>query len=219
MDKSDRSAAAGDLRDFLHLLEREGLSVAGVASTAAEALHQCQELRPNVALVDIDLGAESGFDLAGQLTWECQGCQVTLISASSATAPADPAGQRQPQPGLGQHRRPRAEPRLARAPRPARQPRLRRPAGPRRPRRRAPRPGPARARPAARPRWAAAPAAPRPAARDSARGPGISPRPPSAGGLSRRPRPRSPPAGGGGRGDAGSQPAAESQSSARGCAP
>lgn len=49
------------------LLERQGLAVVAVASTSAEALRQVEELRPDVTLVDIDLGAESGFELARQL--------------------------------------------------------------------------------------------------------------------------------------------------------
>jgi CheY-like chemotaxis protein len=46
------------------LLERQGIIVAGVASTGAEALQRVAELRPDVALIDIDLGAESGFEVA-----------------------------------------------------------------------------------------------------------------------------------------------------------
>jgi DNA-binding NarL/FixJ family response regulator len=46
------------------LLEREGLSVAGVASTTATALRQAEQLQPDVVLVDITLGGESGFDVA-----------------------------------------------------------------------------------------------------------------------------------------------------------
>ena len=45
-------------------LEREGITMVGAASTSADALERAQELRPDVALVDIDLGQESGFDLA-----------------------------------------------------------------------------------------------------------------------------------------------------------
>ena len=52
------------LRAARALLEREGVAVVGVASTIAEALRRIEELRPDVALVDIDLGGESGFDLA-----------------------------------------------------------------------------------------------------------------------------------------------------------
>src|SRR6202035_5240077 len=46
------------------LLEREGLTVVGVASSIAEALRQARALRPDLILVDIGLGDESGFDLA-----------------------------------------------------------------------------------------------------------------------------------------------------------
>ena len=50
------------------LLEREGLDVVGVAGTAGEALERVRELQPEVTLVDIELGGESGFDLAGRLS-------------------------------------------------------------------------------------------------------------------------------------------------------
>jgi DNA-binding NarL/FixJ family response regulator len=60
-----------DSRSFLEaarvLLEREGVSVVGVASNTAEALSRQAELRPELVLVDITLGAESGFDLARRL--------------------------------------------------------------------------------------------------------------------------------------------------------
>src|SRR5258708_30089124 len=46
------------------LLEREGLSVVGVASTSADALRRAEQLQPNVMLVDIMLGDDSGFELA-----------------------------------------------------------------------------------------------------------------------------------------------------------
>jgi two-component system nitrate/nitrite response regulator NarL len=49
------------------LLEREGIAVVGLASTGAEALRKVEELRPDVALIDLDLGEESGFELARQL--------------------------------------------------------------------------------------------------------------------------------------------------------
>jgi CheY-like chemotaxis protein len=50
------------------LLEREGVAVVGVATTGAEALRLEEELRPDVELVDIRLGDESGFDLARRLS-------------------------------------------------------------------------------------------------------------------------------------------------------
>jgi DNA-binding NarL/FixJ family response regulator len=49
------------------VLEREGVTVVGVASTGADALRQVVELGPDVTLVDIDLGGESGFDVVRQL--------------------------------------------------------------------------------------------------------------------------------------------------------
>ena len=49
------------------LLTRQGMRVVGLASTGSEAVRQADELRPDVALVDIDLGGESGFDVARQL--------------------------------------------------------------------------------------------------------------------------------------------------------
>ncbi|MEU7768406.1 response regulator transcription factor [Nocardia sp. NPDC049190] len=49
------------------LLEREGVTVVGVASTSAEALRGVEALRPDVTLVDVDLGEENGFELAEHL--------------------------------------------------------------------------------------------------------------------------------------------------------
>jgi two-component system, NarL family, nitrate/nitrite response regulator NarL len=49
------------------LLEREGIDVVGVASTGREAVQQAAALRPDVILVDIDLGAESGLALTRRL--------------------------------------------------------------------------------------------------------------------------------------------------------
>jgi DNA-binding NarL/FixJ family response regulator len=49
------------------LLERHGIEVAGVATTVTEALDQVDQVRPDVTLVDIDLGGESGFELVRRL--------------------------------------------------------------------------------------------------------------------------------------------------------
>jgi DNA-binding NarL/FixJ family response regulator len=48
-------------------LERQGVRVVGVAATGAEALDQAEVLKPDVALVDIGLGEESGFELTRRL--------------------------------------------------------------------------------------------------------------------------------------------------------
>jgi DNA-binding NarL/FixJ family response regulator len=50
------------------LLKSEGVDVVGVAPNSAEALRLVEALRPDVILVDVDLGRESGFDLAEHLS-------------------------------------------------------------------------------------------------------------------------------------------------------
>ena len=75
----------------------------GMASSIAEALRQARALRPDVILVDIGLGDESGFDLAQLLARDGQGGQggqgdqggqgvgadVILISARAETDYSD----------------------------------------------------------------------------------------------------------------------------------
>jgi DNA-binding NarL/FixJ family response regulator len=69
------------------LLQREGMTVVGTASNSAEALRQARALRPDVILVDIGLGSESGFDLAQLLAHDVQAgrAEVILISAHAET--------------------------------------------------------------------------------------------------------------------------------------
>lgn len=56
------------LQEARKLLEREGIDVVGIATTGAEALEKIATLQPEVTLIDIDLGQESGFDLVRALT-------------------------------------------------------------------------------------------------------------------------------------------------------
>ena len=65
------------------LLRGEGVTVVGVASNTADALRQARALRPDVVLVDIGLGDESGFDLARLLAVDGQagGAEVIMVSA------------------------------------------------------------------------------------------------------------------------------------------
>jgi DNA-binding NarL/FixJ family response regulator len=65
------------------LLERQGLMIVGVASTSAEALQQATELQPDIALLDIDLGGESGFDLARRLSREASLERIRMILIST----------------------------------------------------------------------------------------------------------------------------------------
>jgi DNA-binding NarL/FixJ family response regulator len=48
--------SAGFLSSARRLLERQGITVAGVASNGADAVLRVEELQPDVVLVDIDLG-------------------------------------------------------------------------------------------------------------------------------------------------------------------
>ncbi|WP_297493083.1 response regulator transcription factor [Pseudonocardia sp.] len=73
------------------LLERQGITVVGVASTSAEALEQAAELRPDVTLVDVELGDESGLELVGQLGRRGDVAPSSLILIS-AHAEQDYAG-------------------------------------------------------------------------------------------------------------------------------
>jgi CheY-like chemotaxis protein len=73
------------------LLEREGLAVVGVASTIEEALRRIEEVKPDLVLVDIDLGEESGFDLARRIRNETSldSSKVILISTYAEEDLAD----------------------------------------------------------------------------------------------------------------------------------
>jgi two-component system nitrate/nitrite response regulator NarL len=86
---SVRCLLVDDSHDFLQtarkVLESGGITVVGHASSSAEALLQASETSPDVVLVDISLGSESGFDLARRLTTapETRRSAVILISTHS----------------------------------------------------------------------------------------------------------------------------------------
>ena len=71
------------------LLEAQGAGVVGVARSGAEALRRAEELRPEVILVDINLGAESGFEVAEQLHRVGPVAPVILISTHAEQDFAD----------------------------------------------------------------------------------------------------------------------------------
>jgi two-component system, NarL family, nitrate/nitrite response regulator NarL len=73
---------AAFLQEAAALLRREGLVVVGLASTSDEALEQTRELHPDVALVDIVLGLENGFDIARRLV-EADGGALKVILIST----------------------------------------------------------------------------------------------------------------------------------------
>jgi DNA-binding NarL/FixJ family response regulator len=79
-----------DSSDFLdaarQLLADDGVTVIGVAATSDRAVEETLALRPDVALVEIDLVAESGLDVAQRLAGLPHGGPpVVLISAESGS--------------------------------------------------------------------------------------------------------------------------------------
>jgi two-component system, NarL family, nitrate/nitrite response regulator NarL len=81
----------GFLETASKVLSRGGLTVVGSASTSADALARVRETQPEVVLVDILLGSESGLDLARELAADSgsHGTKVILISTHSAEDFAD----------------------------------------------------------------------------------------------------------------------------------
>lgn len=81
-----RTVIVDDNASFLdasrRMLEREGIAVTGVARTITEALQRVAELEPDLILIDIDLGDESGFELIRRLT-EATGTSVKVILIST----------------------------------------------------------------------------------------------------------------------------------------
>jgi DNA-binding NarL/FixJ family response regulator len=74
---------AGYLSEARNLLQRQGMRVVGVASTSNDALAIAASDHPDVALVDVDLGAESGLEVALALAMSDDPVPVILISAYS----------------------------------------------------------------------------------------------------------------------------------------
>jgi DNA-binding NarL/FixJ family response regulator len=70
------------LRAASSTLSRSGIEVVGTARTSAAALEQVGKLRPDVVLVDIGLGEESGFELTVKLVdaFPYLASRVVLIS-------------------------------------------------------------------------------------------------------------------------------------------
>jgi two-component system, NarL family, nitrate/nitrite response regulator NarL len=73
---------ASFLEEAAARLRRDGLEVAGFASNMQEALERAHELQPDLALVDIVLGSESGFEVARRLI-EADGATLNVILIST----------------------------------------------------------------------------------------------------------------------------------------
>lgn len=83
-----RCVIVDDSADFVdaarRLLQRQGITVIGSATNSADAIRCVEALRPDVALVDINLGTESGFALAERLHQRAESPPVILISTHAA---------------------------------------------------------------------------------------------------------------------------------------
>ena len=81
-----RTVIVDDSVEFLRiarsLLEREGITVVASAQTGAEALRSAQEHDPDVVLLDVGLGEESGFDVAERLS-QASGARIRVILISA----------------------------------------------------------------------------------------------------------------------------------------
>jgi CheY-like chemotaxis protein len=86
-DVSLRCLIVDDSPHFLEaaskLIEGQGLAVVGVASTSAEALARVRELKPDVAIVDVGLDGESGFDVALELASAGNGTATHTVLTST----------------------------------------------------------------------------------------------------------------------------------------
>jgi two-component system, NarL family, nitrate/nitrite response regulator NarL len=67
------------------LLDRDGIAVVGVAHNCAEAIARAEALRPDVVLIDIRLGEESGFDVARRLAGHGSTAGLIMISTHAGS--------------------------------------------------------------------------------------------------------------------------------------
>jgi two-component system, NarL family, nitrate/nitrite response regulator NarL len=88
-----RSMIVDDSEAFIssarRLLESQGLEIVGTATSGAEALELAAALVPDLALVDVELGDEDGFVLAGDLRLRSPATRVVLISTYSSEVMQD----------------------------------------------------------------------------------------------------------------------------------
>jgi two-component system, NarL family, nitrate/nitrite response regulator NarL len=88
-----RCLIVDDNKEFLasasRLLESQGLTIVGRAPSGAEALRLAESVRPDVALVDVQLGDEDGLEVARRLGADVPATRVVLISTHSKDDLAD----------------------------------------------------------------------------------------------------------------------------------
>jgi CheY-like chemotaxis protein len=86
-----------DNEDFLasasRLLKSQGMEVIGCATSGEQALQLAEKHKPDVALVDVELGNEDGVVVAEQLRERSPSSSVILISAYDRDELAELVGQ------------------------------------------------------------------------------------------------------------------------------
>jgi DNA-binding NarL/FixJ family response regulator len=79
-----RGVIVDDSETFLtsagRLLESQGLEIVGTAKSSAEAMELVAASLPDLALVDVELGEDDGFALAGELRSRFPATEIVLIS-------------------------------------------------------------------------------------------------------------------------------------------
>lgn len=87
--QSLRCVIVDDNADYLAaataLLQQGGIDVVGTARSLSDGMHTVERLRPDIALVDVNLGEESGFDLVAQLNSHAGTATVMAILTSTFT--------------------------------------------------------------------------------------------------------------------------------------
>ena len=71
-----------------YMLERDGIEVVGAASNAADAVARAEESRPEIVVIDVRLGTESGFDVGERIAATARGAPdwkptIVLVSTHS----------------------------------------------------------------------------------------------------------------------------------------
>jgi two-component system nitrate/nitrite response regulator NarL len=88
-----RCLIVDDNEEFLdsatRLLSAQGIEVVGRASSGAVAESLVDELAPDVALVDVQLGNEDGLEVARRLVSDEGGTRVVLISTHAENELSD----------------------------------------------------------------------------------------------------------------------------------
>lgn len=79
-----RCVIVDDSRRFVEaaraLLESQGIQIVAVATNGDQAVDACRRLTPDVILLDVELGTESGFEVARRLANVDEASPVILMS-------------------------------------------------------------------------------------------------------------------------------------------